>query len=233
MCWPWGVSQASWMLRSEWNPAWISCILHTSWQGSRNKTRAAFLTSFWLRETQQFQIILEGLLQSLFESPDLAVCSWKAEREKWAGPSEKLRASEAGIRHSNGQKKEWTEWGVQRSPQQRKATRTGFVASVEEKAERKDSSPDMFKISTERKKLLFSFFLLQVHCAHSDRLKIAVGEILEERSDKHLSGVVLVELILPGGREMDSKISQGPSTLSPVTQNSPLEAFTPFSSVLS
>lgn len=87
----------------------------------------------------------------------------------------------------------------------------------------------------EEASIFFFYFLFFTGslCSQSDRLKITAEEILEERSDKHLSGVVLVELILPGGREMDSMISQGPSALSPVTQNSPLEAFTPFSSVLS
>lgn len=32
-------------------------------------------------------------------------------------------------------------------------------------------------------------------------IKIAAKEILEDRSDKHLLGVVLDELILPGGME--------------------------------
>lgn len=95
--------------------------------------------------------------------------------------------------------------GVQRSPGQ-KRTRTGFVCSGEGKAEGKKSSPSMVKLSTERKRVHFCycfvlyFFSPQVHCSHG-KTKIAAEEILEDRSDKHLSGVVLDKLILPGGME--------------------------------
>jgi len=121
-----------------------------------------------------------------------------------------------------GGRKQQVGQGVQRSPQLKK-TRPEFVCCLEEKAEGKDSSPSIFKFFTERKRLFFTSSLLS---KRNDGLKIGAEEILEEMSDKHLSGVVLVELILPRGRAMDSMIYQGPSTLPPVAQNSPLEPST-------
>lgn len=90
----------------------------------------------------------------------------------------------------------------------------------------------MSKFSTreEETSVLLCFFTSSLlFPKRSDGLKIAAEEILEKRSDKHLSGAVLVELILPRGRETGSMIFQGPSTLSPVTQNNHLEPFTSLS----
>lgn len=155
--------------------------------------------------------------------------------EDWESMQWKVKSCRAGSR--NGWKKASREVGmVQASPQWREARRTGVVSSAEEKAEGERQFTRCVQIShreVEASIFLLFFFNKFVVFMKSDGLKIAAEEIVEEiRPTSVRSGFGGADLAWRKGNGL-GEFFRGPSILSPVTQNGPLEAFISLSLLLS